>query len=135
MPRCKRKYTRSLDRRNQRATDLDVSASVDSQATAAVETSAPDIRHIVSTRGAKRKVAKSVLESNLRKTYKELDFAQSTLEGQDRTIASLKKKHNDLTNIIKSNREYVRESKNSTASAVKAVKSQLSETQLLHLPQ
>ena len=72
---------------------------------------------------------KSVLKSNLKYTYKKLDNAQSSLADQDKTIESLSKRNLELTDVVKSNREAMRQTKNVASITVKQVKGQMKETQ------
>jgi uncharacterized coiled-coil protein SlyX len=73
-------------------------------------------------------VSKSNLKSNLKLTCKKLEIALSSLAHQDKTIHSLSKKNQELTDIVKSNREAMRLTINMATNTVKAVKGQMKET-------
>ena len=132
MPKHKRKFTKTIDKRAKKAVPATKSngSSVDPQVSTSVESSASaSVQRAVSTRGAKRKVPKFVLESNLKYTYKNLDNAQSSLADQDKTIESLSKRNLELTDVVKSNREAMRQTKNVASITDKQVKGQMKETQ------
>ena len=144
MPKRKRKFTKCLDKRAKKSapsTETDGSGTValqdsDRSDTVALNDSdlteppAPaSVRTLVSTRGAKRQVTRSELESNLKSTYRELDNAQRTIAHLEQSNHSIAQKNQELTNTVRRHRESITLTKTVASSTVKQAKGQMKETE------
>ena len=135
MPQRKRKFTKCIDKRAKKSVpgnQSDASSNVDLQDSDMAEppaSASADVRTVVLTQGAKRKVNKSVLESNLKRSYRELDKANYTVAHLEQSNDSLSKKNLELTNTVKRNRESIRHTKTVASSTVKHAKGQIKKTE------
>eukprot|EP00956_Cyclotella_meneghiniana_P008261 scaffold11020_cov66-Cyclotella_meneghiniana.AAC.1 len=83
------------------------------------------IRHHVSTKGSTRYVSNSVLKSNLKSSYEQLDLANVTVAKKEKQIQSLLKKNQELSDTVRHARQSTRQSKSLSLAEVNQTQSEL----------
>ena len=85
------------------------------------------IRHHVSTKGSTRYVSNSVLKSNLKSSYEQLDLANVSVAKKEKQIQSLLKKNQELSDTVtvRHVRQSTRQSKSLSLAEVNQTQSDL----------
>ena len=127
MPKRSRKFSRTIEKnRSSKEPSLPSrEAAPASDPVDVVQSQEETIRHHVSTKGSTRYVSNSVLKSNLKSSYEQLDLANVTVAKKDKQIQSLLKKNQELSDTVRHARQSTRQSKSLSLAEVNQTQSEL----------
>ena len=129
MPKRSRKFSRTIEKnRSSKEPSLPSrEAAPASDPVDVVQSQEETIRHHVSTKGSTRYVSNSVLKSNLKSSYQQLDLANVSVAKKEKQIQSLLKKNQELSDTVtvRHVRQSTRQSKSLSLAEVNQTQSDL----------